>query len=142
MHHILGRERYVAGKQVEERDSDGMPQRVLAVSTRMALGRRLTGEDGRRVQALEVRIEDNGPGIEPGVLERLATPFFTTRAEGHGLGLAVARHWAMMHGGTLKIESRPGEGTSVRVVLPLNRADRVPARSAATSSDRAAGEPS
>ena len=106
-----------------ECDGEGRETRekTLTVSTRMALGRRLTGADGRAVPALEVRVEDNGPGMEADVLERLATPFFTTRVDGHGLGLAVARHWAMLHGGSLKIKSQVGEGTSARVLLPLRR---------------------
>jgi two-component system nitrogen regulation sensor histidine kinase GlnL len=96
--------------------------KTLSVSTRMALGRHLPAEDGRPVPALEVRVSDTGPGIEPDVLERLATPFFTTRADGHGLGLAVSRHWVMLHGGSLKIESVVAKGTSARVLLPLRRA--------------------
>ena len=103
---------------------------MVSVTTRMALGRRLTGDDGRPVPALEVRLRDSGPGIEADVLERLATPFFTTRVEGHGLGLAVARHWVVLHGGSLKIESRLGEGTEVRVVLPLRQASHKPRRQA------------
>ncbi len=104
--------------------------KTLSVTTRMALGRRLKGDDGRPVPALEVRVRDSGPGIEADVLERLATPFFTTRAEGHGLGLAVARHWVVLHGGSLKIGSRPGDGTEVRVMLPLKQAGHEAGRDA------------
>ena len=104
-------------------------QKKLTLSTRMALGRHLVGDDGRPIPALEVRLQDSGPGIEPDMLERLATPFFTTRVDGHGLGLAVARHWAMLHGGSLKIESQLGAGTSVRVLLPLKRANCEPGKS-------------
>ncbi len=53
------------------------------------------------------------------VLARLATPFFTTKAKGTGLGLAVSRHWVDRHGGRLRIESEPGQGTTVHVDLPL-----------------------
>ncbi len=61
------------------------------------------------------------------VLERLATPFFTTRRDGTGLGLAVAHHWVARHGGTLRVESAPGEGTRAIVALPLRRAKERPA---------------
>jgi two-component system sensor histidine kinase AtoS len=53
------------------------------------------------------------------VLEKLATPFFTTRPDGTGLGLTVARHWVARHEGTLRVESTPGLGTTVRVALPI-----------------------
>ena len=59
------------------------------------------------------------PGIEPEVFEQLATPFFTTRVGGTGLGLAVSRHWVARHGGSLRLESEPGRGTRVRVFLPI-----------------------
>jgi signal transduction histidine kinase len=60
------------------------------------------------------------------VLDQLDTPLYTTRVDGTGLGLSVARHWVARHGGTLRIESRPGEGTCVRVALPVQR--RLPGR--------------
>jgi two-component system sensor histidine kinase FlrB len=53
------------------------------------------------------------------VRQQATTPFFTTRTGGTGLGLAVAEYWVSRHGGSLAIESTPGEGTCVRVNLPL-----------------------
>jgi len=67
--------------------------------------------------AIEVR--DSGPGIPAEVQGQLATPFFTTRPGGTGLGLAVSKHWVARHGGSLQLDSAPGQGTRVRVVLPL-----------------------
>ena len=58
----------------------------------------------------------------PEVLEKLATPFFTTRIGGTGLGLALSRHWVACHDGTLRIESTLGEGTRVRVEIPMRTA--------------------
>jgi len=92
---------------------------TLVITTRMLLDRRLTTEDGEPFPALLVELADTGPGMTEDVLEKLATPFFTTRAGGTGLGLAVSRHWVAQHGGTLRIESQPGEGTRVLVELPL-----------------------
>jgi signal transduction histidine kinase len=68
-----------------------------------------------------IEFADDGPGISPEDLKRLATPFFTTKAQGTGLGLAVARHWASQHGGTLDVQSSVGRGTTARVSLPLRR---------------------
>jgi two-component system nitrogen regulation sensor histidine kinase GlnL len=94
----------------------------LTVATRMTLEHRLRAPTGEQVPTLAIEVRDTGPGIAPEVLEQLATPFFTTRPGGTGLGLAVARHWVARHGGTLQLESDPGAGTCVRVVLPLRRA--------------------
>jgi len=93
----------------------------LTVRTGMSLEQRLAGSDGQQLPTVEVLIEDTGPGIEPGILDRLTTPFFTTRPRGTGLGLAVAQHWVTRHGGALNVRSTPGSGTSVRVALPLRR---------------------
>jgi two-component system nitrogen regulation sensor histidine kinase GlnL len=93
----------------------------LTITTRMALRSRLSTPDGRPLPTLLVEIADDGPGIPPEVLGRLATPFFTTRAGGTGLGLAVSRHWVNRHDGALHIDSAPGHGTRVRVTLPMRR---------------------
>ena len=97
---------------------------TLAIETRMSLDHRLALESGESVPTLLVTLEDDGPGMPREVLERLATPFFTTRQDGAGLGLAVAHHWVARHGGTLRVESAPGAGARVVVALPLRRAER------------------
>jgi len=68
--------------------------------------------------AYEVRIQDNGPGIPPEVVEKLGQPFFTTRAQGTGLGLFLARRLIESAGGTLTVTSEVGRGTSCTVRLP------------------------
>jgi two-component system nitrogen regulation sensor histidine kinase GlnL len=93
--------------------------RRLTIVTRMPLDHRLTGLNGRAIPTVQISLRDTGPGIEPEVLARLATPFFTTKAKGTGLGLAVSRHWIARHGGRLRIESEQGAGTSIHVDLPL-----------------------
>jgi len=95
---------------------------TLTISTRMTLEHRLAGADGEPVATVLIELRDSGPGIAPEVLERLGTPFFTTRPGGTGLGLALSQHWITRHGGTLRIESAPGQGTLARVFLPLRRA--------------------
>jgi two-component system, NtrC family, sensor histidine kinase HydH len=52
------------------------------------------------------------------VLEKIGTPFFTTRSEGTGLGVVLARAVIAQHGGRLEFASRPAEGTTATVVLP------------------------
>ena len=66
---------------------------------------------------VEVRVTDSGRGMTQEQLARLGTPFFTTREEGTGLGVLLARAVAEQHGGSLRYESEPGRGT--RAVLAL-----------------------
>ncbi len=76
--------------------------------------------DGKSV-AIEVR--DNGPGFDPGIAERAAAPFTTTKPEGLGLGLSLARSIIEAHGGTLSIESN-SFGAVVSFTLPSAAADK------------------
>lgn len=64
-----------------------------------------------------VTVRDNGPGFDPDILERALTPFTTTKEEGFGLGLALARSTAESHGGQLLVQSTGG-GASVSFTLP------------------------
>ncbi|MGB3705404.1 MAG: ATP-binding protein [Castellaniella sp.] len=70
---------------------------------------------------IRVRIEDNGPGIDPAARERLFTPFFTTRAQGVGLGLVISRDILAEFGGTLEALDVP-EGAAFEVILELMEA--------------------
>ncbi len=63
-------------------------------------------------------VRDRGRGIEEAQFERIFEPFFTTRADGTGLGLAIARKIARAHGGELRVESTPGEGSTFALHLP------------------------
>jgi len=71
---------------------------------------------------VEIRVTDHGTGIDREVLPRIFDPFFTTKAEGKGtgLGLPLSRQFVEAHGGELSLESRPGEGTTVRLWLPTS----------------------
>jgi PAS domain S-box-containing protein len=68
---------------------------------------------------VELRIEDRGAGIAADVLPRVFEPFFSTKGLGRGLGLPAARGIAETFGGSLTLETRAGEGTTVTVRLPL-----------------------
>jgi two-component system, NtrC family, sensor histidine kinase HydH len=65
-----------------------------------------------------VTISDTGKGMSDVVLQRVGTPFFTTRQEGTGLGVALARTVVTQHGGTLAFDSAIARGTTVRLELP------------------------
>ena len=69
---------------------------------------------------LEIEVRDNGPGIDEAILDKVMTPFFTTKPPnvGAGLGLSQCADAVRQHGGTIEIESRAGAGTTVRIELP------------------------
>ncbi len=66
----------------------------------------------------EIVIRDTGRGMPAETLRRIGTPFFTTRDDGTGLGVVLARSVVAQHGGSLRYESEPGKGTRVTVALP------------------------
>jgi len=65
-----------------------------------------------------IRVSDEGPGIAPELLSRIFEPYVTTKAGGHGLGLASAYSIVRRHGGELSVESLPGRGATFSLVLP------------------------
>ena len=67
-----------------------------------------------------VRIEDDGCGIEPDVVERIFDPFFSTKKVGEGMGLGLSLSYQMVknHGGDIRVESEPGRGTCLSIFLP------------------------
>lgn len=66
-----------------------------------------------------IHIEDNGPGIEAEERKHIFDPFYTTKSEGTGLGLSVSYSIIEKHGGSISVDSEPGEGTTFVVELPL-----------------------
>lgn len=84
------------------------PGGVVTVKTQ------LIGDD-----KVEVAVIDRGSGIEAKNLESIFNPFFTTKAEGVGLGLAICSKIVDEHGGHIAVESTPGEGSVFRVTLPV-----------------------
>lgn len=89
-----------------------------AAERRVAVrGSRARDAAGQEWAAVEV--EDTGPGIPPEDLQRIFIPFFTTKAKGHGVGLALAHRVVTDHGGTLSASNAPGGGAVFQVRLPL-----------------------
>ena len=73
---------------------------------------------GREENRWYFTIEDNGPGIAPEHLDKLFTPFFTTKAKGTGLGLVISKLIVEKLGGYIKVASTPGRGSRFAVYLP------------------------
>jgi signal transduction histidine kinase len=65
-----------------------------------------------------VEVRDNGPGIPAAEREKVFLPFFTTKPFGTGLGMAIVKKIMDLHGGEIEIDSAPGRGTVVRLVIP------------------------
>jgi len=70
---------------------------------------------------IEIAIMDNGPGIEKQRLAKVMEAFYTTKAQGTGLGLAVVQSVAQAHKGTVEVKSEVGKGSCFTLVLPLHR---------------------
>ncbi len=68
---------------------------------------------------VEIAVIDRGTGIDPKNLEMIFNPFFTTKSDGVGLGLAICSKIVDEHRGTISVDSTPGEGSVFHVILPL-----------------------
>ena len=75
----------------------------------------------RKEDSVEIRIRDNGNGIPPDVVDKIFNPFFTTKPtnQGTGLGLAMSNDIVRQHGGTIEVDTEPGQYTEMVVELPL-----------------------
>jgi signal transduction histidine kinase len=72
-----------------------------------------------------VSVSDDGHGIDPAHKDRLFRPYFTTKRHGTGLGLFVTRKLVLAHGGSVDVESAPGEGATFRIVFPITQSPPV-----------------
>jgi two-component system, NtrC family, sensor kinase len=105
---LFGNGFYAANKRLHG-NGDGSFRPTLTVATR---------ED---MDAVEVRVRDNGTGIPPDIREKLFQPFFTTKPTGEGTGLGLSISYDIVtqqHGGTITVDSRVGEFTEFTVRLP------------------------
>jgi two-component system, NtrC family, sensor histidine kinase HydH len=73
---------------------------------------------------IRVEFRDTGNGISSSMISRIFDPFFTTKPSGTGLGLSICHEFVRAHGGEIQVESAEGDGTSVRIVLPVH--DHIP----------------
>lgn len=121
---------------VDDGDTVQLPREGLATTIRAIVQNGLDASEpegvvtltvGRREDALRVEVRDEGEGMDAEQLERALEPFYTTKdvGRGMGLGLYLASSYVESLGGRIDLESTPGRGTLVRVLLPL-KADGPP----------------
>ena len=88
-------------------------------------------KDPAAASCLKITVKDTGTGIPEEIREKIFDPFFTTKSrdEGTGMGLAVVYGIVEDHGGTIQVDSAPGQGTAFTVILPVaaSRAEKLPA---------------
>jgi len=92
---------------------------VGAPRIEVSMGENLAGTE------VWVRIVDNGQGIDDETRQRIFDPFYTSREDGTGLGLALCRKIVDGHGGTIEVETRAGEGTTFVLTFPRGAAGEV-----------------
>ena len=118
----------------------GAPSPTVIIRTRFASGLQLhAGEDGKPVRLpIELRVSDNGPGIDPAMREHVFEPFVTTKKSGQGLGLALVRRLGRdMNGRIGHDRDDAGGWTHFRVHLPMAMERRGGARGAAPAGEQA-----
>jgi signal transduction histidine kinase len=71
-------------------------------------------------EKIRVEFRDTGNGISSSMISRIFDPFFTTKPSGTGLGLSICHEFVRAHGGEIQVESAEGDGTSVRIILPVH----------------------
>ncbi len=111
-----------AGVEIREQAADGVsisvdPEQMTQALVNFALNG-IQAMDAGGVLSITTTVTDTGSGISPEDLSEIFRPFYTTKHRGTGLGLAISRSIAERHGGSVAIESVPGTGTSVTLVLP------------------------
>jgi signal transduction histidine kinase/CheY-like chemotaxis protein len=103
-------------------------------------GGRLSIAARTREERVEISVSDTGAGIPADIRTRIFDPFFTTRSpERAGLGLSVVHGIVGRHGGRVDVQSEPGQGTTMTLVLPAARTEAIGRRRPATASAPAAG---
>ena len=85
-------------------------QRHLSIQSRLTLNNNI-----------QVRVKDNGPGLDKDQQQKILTPFYTTKADGMGMGLSISRSLVEAHDGTLHFNSQPGKGTTFYFTLPIQK---------------------
>ena len=77
---------------------------------------------------IKLTFSDQGHGIKPDDIAKIFQPYFTTKDVGIGLGLAITERIIKEHGGSISVDSQPGEGTTFTVILPQKQTEEQDSR--------------
>ncbi len=77
------------------------------------------GSDVKAVPMVQLEVADDGPGVSPDLMDKMFSPFFTTKPQGSGLGLAIVRKIVDAHDGRIDVSARPEGGVRFRVTIPV-----------------------
>jgi len=104
-------------------DADQMRSVIINIvrnaTDAMNNGGELTVSLNNKGNWIEITFSDTGDGMDKAQLERIFDPFFTTKTDGSGLGLLIVQRIINSHNGTVKVDSVPGEGTTITIELPV-----------------------
>jgi two-component system, NtrC family, sensor kinase len=95
---------------------------IINASEAMVKGGKLNIESklDKSCEFIEIIFKDNGPGIPNHIKAKIFDPFFTTKEQGTGLGLSISYGIIERHGGKINLDTKPGEGTTFTIYLPVN----------------------
>lgn len=106
----------LVGNALDALEESATPNAAISVT----VGENLAGSE------LWVRVRDNGPGIDPNVLEKVFSPFYTSKENGTGLGLAISKKLIDAHGGVIEAKSTLGAGAEFLLVFPKQPSGKKP----------------
>lgn len=129
----LTQTRFISSNESRDLMIHGNRQMLLSALTNLAMNAMQAMKESDRTDFAKIEvsiskinnnvcidIKDNGPGIPFDLQEQIFDPFYTTRTQGTGLGLAVVQAVAKAHGGNVQLESIPNKGSTFKVTLPLD----------------------
>ena len=105
--------------------TDGKRKRLLEAGEGSSYMPTVRTSSRKTPDGVEIRIRDNGDGIPPDVVDKIFNPFFTTKPtdQGTGLGLAITNDIVREHGGSISVDTAPGEFTEMTIALPAQRTE-------------------
>jgi len=98
---------------------------VRIAATTRCVEEEIGTDSAKSVPILEIEVSDDGPGIPADLLDRIFSPFFTTKPQGSGLGLAIVRKIVDAHDGRIDVSVGPQGGTRFVVTLPVESAHKL-----------------
>jgi len=128
---------FIKSNQADNLKIFGNRQMLISAVSNLAMNAMQAMKKGGRLEAkvsqqnnqVCIALKDNGPGIPSELQEQIFDPFYTTRTQGTGLGLAVVKAVATAHGGNVLLDSKPNQGCEFRMLLPIENSKSTESKS-------------